>query len=138
MNSNDKEQQVLCYVMTLVLLFRGGAHWYNHCLTALSMEALAYRDGLALALQAGIQKVWLETDCQEVVKLWQAVVNQRSSVVLIIKEIRELSTLFQYFKFSFVCRLCNKLAHALAKKVTGDTRVGWWSYALTSVSNLLS
>ena len=117
---------------------RGSAHWYNRCLDARSMEALACRDGLALALQAGIQKVWLETDCQEVVKLWQAGVHQRSSVVSIIKEIRELSTLFQDFKFSFVCRSCNKLAHALAKKVTGDTRVGWWSYAPTSVSNLLS
>ena len=80
------------------------------------MEALACRDGLALALQAGIQKVWLETDCQEVVKLWQAGVNQRSGVVSIIKESRELSTLFQDFKFSFVCRSCNKLAHALASQ----------------------
>jgi ribonuclease HI len=117
---------------------RGGAKWYNHCLDALSMEALACRDGLTLALQAGFQKVWLETDCQEVVKLWQAGVNQRSSVVSIIREIRELSTLFQDFKFSFVSRSCNKLAHALAKKVTGNTRVGWWSYAPTSVLNLLS
>ena len=99
---------------------RGGAKWYNHCLDALSMEALACRDGLALALQTGIQKVWqkvwLETDCQEIVKLWQAGVNQRSSVVSIIKEIRELSTLFQDFKFCFVCRSCNKLAHALASQ----------------------
>jgi hypothetical protein len=101
------------------------------------MEALTCCDGLALVLHAGFQKVWLKIDCQEVVKLWQAGMNQRSSVVLIIKEIRELSNLFQEFKFSFVSHSCNNLAHALTKKVTDDNRVGWWSYALTSVSNLL-
>ncbi|CAD6236843.1 unnamed protein product [Miscanthus lutarioriparius] len=117
---------------------RGIAKWYEHCLDALTMEALACRDGLAMALQLGIQKVWLESDCQEVVRLWQVRDQQRSSVMSILKEIKELSTLFQEFKFSFPSRSCNRVAHALAKQVTCETRVGWWSIAPACVSGLLS
>jgi hypothetical protein len=57
------------------------------------MEALACRDGLVLTQQVGVQRVWLETDCQEHLKLWSVGERQRSSVVTIRKEIRELSSL---------------------------------------------
>ena len=117
---------------------RGVAKWYDHCLYALMMEATACRDGLVMALQLGVQKIWLETDCQQVVQLWQAGTNQRSTIVTILQEIRELSFLFLDFKFSFVSRNCNKIAHVLVKRVTGDTRVGWWSYAPAYVLDLLS
>jgi ribonuclease HI len=116
---------------------RGVAKWYDHCLDALTMEAMACRDGLNLALQLGVQRLWLETNCQEVIKLWMAGWNQRSSIVSILKEIRELSLLFQDFKFSFVARSCNEVAHTLAKWVTGESRAGWWSYAPAYVSNPL-
>jgi ribonuclease HI len=116
---------------------RGVAKWYDHCLDALTMEATACRDGLVMALQLGVQKIWLETDCQEVIRLWTADDNQRSSIGTILKEIRELSLLFQEFNFSFVARSCNEIAHTLAKQVTGEIRVGWWSYAPACVSNLL-
>ena len=33
---------------------RGSAKWYDHCLDALTMEAIACRDGLALAAQSGV------------------------------------------------------------------------------------
>jgi len=49
--------------------------------------------------------------------------KQRSSVVTIMKEIRELSSLFYEFKFSFISRTCNKVAHVLAKQVTSETQV---------------
>jgi hypothetical protein len=55
-----------------------------------------------MALHLGIQYLWLETDCQEVVKLWQEGMHQRSSIVTILKEIKELSSSLQGFKFSFV------------------------------------
>jgi hypothetical protein len=101
---------------------RGSAKWYDHCL-ALTMEATACRDGLTLAVQSGVRNVWLETDCQQMVQLWQAGTNQRSTIVTILHEIRELSLLFLDFKSSFVSMNCNKIAHVLAKRVTGDT--GW-------------
>jgi hypothetical protein len=97
---------------------RGGAKWYDHCLDALSMESMACRDGLLMARQVGAQRVWLETDSQEPVKLWRAGDNDRSSIMPILGEIRELSLVFQEFIFSFISRKCNMVAHTLAKQVS--------------------
>jgi len=72
-----------------------------------------------------------------VLRLWQAGPNQRSTIDPIMKEIRDLSGVFQSFKFTHIARSCNEVAHVIAKQVTGDTRSGWWSCALACVSNLL-
>lgn len=117
---------------------RGSAKWYDHCLDALSAEALACRDGLIMARQYGARKVWLETDCQEVVRLWQAGANQRSSIITILNEIAELSNYFHEFKFSYACRSCNRIAHSLAKQVIADIRTGWWSIAPACMQELLA
>ena len=87
---------------------------------------LACRDGLDMASQMGVQRVWLESDCQELVKQWQAGDNQRSSILPILKQIQDLSLLFQDFMFSYISRTCNRVAHTLAKRVTKETQVGWW------------
>jgi len=73
-------------------LFVGGqARWYPHGLDALTLEALAYRDGAALARGKGVQRLILETDSQEFVKLWKEGANQRSRIASIIRETREIS-----------------------------------------------
>ena len=107
-------------------VFRGGAKWYANCLDALLMEALACRDGLALAQQFGMQQVTMETDCQESVTLWHAAEHQRSSVLALLREIQELSSLFQNFTLSFSGRNCNRVAHVLAKQVSGSVPSGRW------------
>jgi ribonuclease HI len=124
MSSNGEGLLVQSYVMILVPSSGGGARWYDHYLDALSMEAMACRDGLLMARQVGAQRVWLETDCQELVKLWRAGDSQRSSVLPILREIRDLSLLFQEFNFSFISRKCNMVAHTLAKQVLSETQVG--------------
>jgi len=91
-----------------------------------------------LAQQVGVQRVWLKTDCQELLKLWSVGEKQRSSVVTIMKEIRELSSLFYGFKFSFISRTCNKVARVVAKQVTSETQVGWWQFAPDCVSALMA
>jgi len=63
------------------------------------MEALACRDGLVLVKQQGIQHVWLETDCLELVNLWKKD-DQRSIVDPVLKEIDDLRLAFQDFSFS--------------------------------------
>ena len=78
-------------------LKRGRAQWYEHGLHALTMEALACRHGLLMAQHAGAQKVWLETDCLELVRLWNVGENQKSSVATILREIRDLSMVFPSF-----------------------------------------
>ena len=67
---------------------RGGAKWYNHCLDARSMEAMACRDGLVVARQLGLWKVWLESDCQELIKLWHKGDKQRSNILPIVSAIK--------------------------------------------------
>ena len=79
----------------------GGAKRYANCLDALLMEALACRDGLALAQQFGMQQVTMETDCQELVTLWPAEEHQRSSVLAVLREIRELSSLSELHSYLF-------------------------------------
>ena len=101
------------------------------------MEALACSDGLVLAQQTGVQKLWLETDCKELVNLWNAGDNQRSTVAELLGEIRELSMGFQDFKFSFISRDCNRVAHVLAKQVTGDAPSGWWHEGPACIVNLM-
>ena len=74
-------------------LFVGGqAKWYPHGLDALTLEALACRDGVALARDSGVQRLILETDSQEFVKFWKEGANQRSRIAFIIGETRELSS----------------------------------------------
>jgi hypothetical protein len=48
----------------------------------------------------------METNCQELVKLWQAGNNQRSSISVIVREIRDLSSFPQEFSLIYVSRLC--------------------------------
>ena len=63
--------------------FKGGsARWYDTCMDALTMEALACRDGLSLAVKSGATSELLETDCQELVRLWSMKDEQRSSVII--------------------------------------------------------
>jgi len=100
------------------------------------MDGLACRDGLLLARQVGAQRLWLETDSQELLKLWQAGDNQRSSIMAILEEIRELGSLFLDFKFSSISRNCNRVDHSLAKQVT-ESQVGWWQQKPTCVATLL-
>ena len=53
-------------------------------------------------------------------RLWNEGINQRSAVVSVLREVRDLSLCFQAFKFSSINPKCNRVAHTLAKPVTGD------------------
>jgi ribonuclease HI len=63
---------------------RGRAQWYQHRLNALSMEVDACRNGLALAGEMNFRRVQVETDSQELVKLWEMGALQRSCISPII------------------------------------------------------
>lgn len=116
----------------------GIAQWYDHGLDALTMEAWALRDGMTFARNKGVQRLHIETDSQELVKLWAAGGNQRSRIAPIIMDARELRTFFSAFKLSYSSRSCNQVAHSLAKQVSGDNRVVEWHVTPPCVFHLIS
>jgi ribonuclease HI len=58
------------------------------------MEAMACRDSLKVALQLGFQRVVVETDCLQVVQLWNKVETQRSIIDPILCEISDIRFAF--------------------------------------------
>ena len=58
----------------------GKADWYDHCLNALMVEAMACRDGLTFAPTRGVWKLQLETDCQVLINLWTNRTSQNSEI----------------------------------------------------------
>lgn len=118
--------------------FKGGvARWYDHCVDALTMEELAFRDGLILVKNHGVTRVSFETDCQELVNLWLMKADQRSSISAIIKEIQELSCSLISFSLSYTSRVCNLASHVLAKQVSSVCVMGEWHQAPSCVHQTL-
>lgn len=109
---------------------------YPHCMDALVAEAYACRDGMILAEKLGAARLCVETDCQELVALWKGRGTGRSVIAPIIMEIVELSLSFQAFSLVYIGRLCNKIAHELAKHVCGRETVVWHETPLC-IHNLL-
>jgi hypothetical protein len=68
--------------------------------------------------------IHLEADSQELVKLWEAVTNQRSRIAPIIREIRELSMCFSAFNLMYTSRSYNRVAHSLPRS---QAITGWAS-----------
>jgi ribonuclease HI len=119
--------------------YKGGrAHWHQHGLNALSMEAEACRDGMILAGELNVRRLLVETDNQELLKLWEMGESQRSCISPIIREIRELSTSFVDFSLVYANRDCNRVAHTLAKQVSDSIRVGVWQLAPSCIADLLT
>lgn len=79
----------------------GTARWHAHCLTALSAEALACRDGLLYARDRGVQKLQMETDCQVLVNLWMNRSIQRSEIDQLLQQMEDLSRSFEVFHLNF-------------------------------------
>ena len=96
--------------------------WYENILDAGVGEALASRDAVKLAVQFGFHKIHLETDCLELIQLWEKREMQRSIIAPILSEINEFRLASTEFVFTFASRSCNRVAHLLAKQVTETHR----------------
>jgi len=100
-------------------------------------EALGCRHGLQLAVQHGERRVVLETDCLELINLWQKRNVQRSAIGPVLEEINALSLAFHSFSFSYVNRSSNKIAHVLAKQVSKTHRTEMWHVTSACAEDLL-
>ena len=92
---------------------RAGGSRYEGIIDPLTLELLACRDGLSMACDMGLHRVEVQTDCQEIIRLWES--PQKSSCYHLLKEIEVLSTFFQGFKLRFANRRCNTVAHRVAR-----------------------
>jgi hypothetical protein len=81
---------------------------YNDLTDPLVAEALALRDDVIIAKLRGYPKVVMETDCLEIVNLWNTRHGSRAVVVSIIQEIGELVLSFSSISIQHVMRFFPK------------------------------
>ena len=75
------------------------------------MEAMAIRDGAKLALERGYTRLIIESDAEEVVKLCNDDGQNRSEIMSICQEIRDIVGAFSSCSISFIERAVNVAAH---------------------------
>ena len=114
------------------------ARWQNHSLDALSMEAQAAKEGIEFALEKGARNLILATDCQELVKLWELGVCQRSLISPILADIQQRSRSLDGFVLLFEGRLCNRVAHQCTKLVSSSSLVEEWPCPPPELHDLLA
>jgi ribonuclease HI len=107
--------------------FKGAWCRTYHAITdPLIIEALALRDSVLFAKQQGFMKVIFETDCEQLVRLWNDRRSQRSSIAPILSEVEEYSFMFLSFDLCFVRRTANSVAHECAQYAcVHDVEVEW-------------
>ena len=77
-------------------------------------EARAILFGLQAAFDAGLRNLEVESDCLNVIKMLKGH-TARTVTQVIVNDILSLSNLFSFCSFSFVNRVCNKVAHSMAQ-----------------------
>lgn len=90
------------------------------CFRCLGAETHVCRDGVRLALVAGIQTMTLETDWQTPVSVWNSRQDSCSYVDVVLRDIGEISNSFQEFKICFARRTSNTAAHACAQQASSS------------------
>ena len=78
-------------------------------------ETLSVREGVMFAKLRGFSHVVLETDCLEIVNLWNCRSNTRSVIAPILLDIGELASSFTHFVIQHVPRNANIPAHLCAR-----------------------
>ncbi|OEL34167.1 hypothetical protein BAE44_0004812 [Dichanthelium oligosanthes] len=105
------------------------ARWHNNVSDVLTMEALAARNGLLVAVAYGYRRVVLEIDNLSLVNELISSDESRSSIAGLWHEIRELGRSFISFKVFYVRRESNTVAHCCAAKVPcNGPFLSWISY----------
>lgn len=107
-------------------MIRAQANWTGHDASPMVMEALAILEGVRLAVDQGYQKVEIESDAQQVIKLIEDPGGTRSCIATIRQDIEELSGNFSSFKLLFANRQANEAAHLCARRASRVRRRCLW------------
>jgi ribonuclease HI len=102
------------------------------------MEAFAIREGARLAVERGYKYVIIESDSQLVVNLCNGGNHNRSEIMAICQEVREIGRAFSGFSIIFVGREANLAAHLCANQTSVDgRRCMWINYNLGFLTDTL-
>ncbi|KAH7836340.1 hypothetical protein Vadar_000082 [Vaccinium darrowii] len=100
----------------------------RNCMEPLGIEAMAARESLIFALELGLQRIILEGDCQQVVKLIQKNEVCDSSIGALISDINCLRQSVSELDVRFVRRSGNSVAHCVAKNAVGGNGSRTWEF----------
>ncbi|XP_021753743.1 uncharacterized protein LOC110719147 [Chenopodium quinoa] len=90
----------------------------------LEAEAQAVLFGLTLAYDVGLRRLEVESDCLQLVKMLQGIVQEKYASQLIVFDALSLTSILESCSFAFCLRLFNKVAHLIAKSsMTNELRV---------------
>ncbi|KAE8776165.1 hypothetical protein D1007_51201 [Hordeum vulgare] len=90
-----------------------------------SAEARALRDGLLLASEVGVQKIIVESDCQDVIDTMLLDDNSLGPAAAVYEECSFLAKNFSLIQFSFCPREANMVAHTLARFAEPTRTIKW-------------
>jgi ribonuclease HI len=79
-------------------------------------EALAIRSAVTLAREEGLDKITLVSDCLSVIQRLKAPSRDRSTVGVVVEDIKIIAQTFSAVAFRHVNRQCNNSAHTLARR----------------------
>jgi ribonuclease HI len=102
-------------------------------------ELMACRQAVILAKEMGSSKLVLETDCLGAVTKLRGIDLDRSGHGPLVEEIKALLEEFEDFSVIHVRRLCNEVAHRLAKEgCRNKLGATWHGTLLGFVMNLVN
>ncbi|KAL5861560.1 hypothetical protein ACOSQ4_002856 [Xanthoceras sorbifolium] len=78
-------------------------------------KSVAIHSGMLLAAESGLLPAIMESDAQSVINLILAGSSIRSEIGLVIDDILDLKSRFDFTCFSFALRSSNRVAHCFAK-----------------------
>uniref|UniRef100_A0ACD5XNF1 Uncharacterized protein n=1 Tax=Avena sativa TaxID=4498 RepID=A0ACD5XNF1_AVESA len=91
------------------------ARWYGALTDALHADALAVRDGVAFSVCWRTYGLRVKTDSQMLVNMWLNRESHMTEITPILREIEEISKLFNSFEISYIFRNANLAAHGCAE-----------------------
>ncbi|KAE8787288.1 hypothetical protein D1007_38774 [Hordeum vulgare] len=92
---------------------------------ASSAEARALRDGLILASEVGVQKIIVESDCEDVIDTMLLDGNSLGPAAAVYEECSFLAKNFSLIQFVFYPREENMVAHTLARFAEPTRTIKW-------------
>ncbi|XP_057425888.1 uncharacterized protein LOC130719276 [Lotus japonicus] len=103
--ARDKEGEILAAATSIL----------EPVLSPIMAEALCFRWALGLASELGFRRVCMETDCLGLFNYWRQREGASSHLETVVRDFRFMLSNFDVFDFSFVRKIGNAVADALAK-----------------------